>query len=74
MRVIVDLNRCQAYAQCCFAAPSSFELLGNEILHFDPGPPAERRREIERAMQACPVRAISVEFEADRGKGTPRDA
>ena len=25
MRVVVDLNRCQAYAQCCYAAPGAFE-------------------------------------------------
>ncbi|ACL55204.1 ferredoxin [Methylobacterium nodulans] len=65
MRVVVDLNRCQAYAQCCFAAPDSFALHGIEVLVYDPAPPPERRREIERAVQACPVRAIMLEVEPE---------
>jgi ferredoxin len=64
MRVIVDLNRCQAYGQCCFADPRSFQLKG-EVLVYDPTPPEERRRDIERAMNACPVRAIRVQFDAE---------
>ncbi|MFE1601088.1 ferredoxin [Methylobacterium sp. ID0610] len=71
MRVVVDLNRCQAYAQCCYAAPDSFVLHGSEVLVYDPAPPAERRREIERAVQACPVRAILLEAgpEAEENRG-----
>ena len=61
MRVVVDLNRCQGYAQCCYAAPEHFELRGTEILFYDPAPPDAKRAEIERAQQACPVRAIAVE-------------
>ncbi|GJD98119.1 MULTISPECIES: ferredoxin [Methylobacterium] len=73
MRVVVDLNRCQAYAQCCYAAPSSFALHGPEVLIYDPAPPPERRREIERAVQACPVRAIRFEAEPD-APGQPGEA
>lgn len=61
MRVVVDLNRCQGYAQCCYAAPEAFELRGHEILFYDPAPPEEARPRIERARLACPVRAISIE-------------
>lgn len=61
MRVVVDLNRCQGYAQCCYAAPDHFALRGHEILFYDPAPPDGKRAEIERAQQACPVRAIAVE-------------
>ena len=39
LRVVVDLNRCQGYAQCCYAAPDAFELRGHEILFYDPAPP-----------------------------------
>lgn len=67
LRVVVDLNRCQGYAQCCYAAPEAFTLRGHEILFYDPAPPAERRSEIERAIQACPVRAISVQARTDDG-------
>ncbi|GLS45786.1 ferredoxin [Methylobacterium brachythecii] len=61
MRIVVDLNRCQGYAQCCYAAPEHFELRGHEILFYDPAPPERERARIERAQQACPVRAISIE-------------
>ncbi|MGC5779502.1 ferredoxin [Methylobacterium sp. NFXW15] len=61
MRVVVDLNRCQGYAQCCYAAPESFELRGHEILFYDPAPPEEARARIERARLACPVQAIFVQ-------------
>ena len=55
MRVVVDLNRCRGYAQCCYAAPEHFELRGHEILFYDPAPPDAKRSQIERAQQACPV-------------------
>jgi ferredoxin len=67
LRVVVDLNRCQGYAQCCYAAPEAFSLRGHEILFYDPAPPAARRGAIERAVQACPVRAISLQAGADDG-------
>ncbi len=64
IRIVVDLNRCQAYGQCCFAAPSVFELHG-ESLAYDPSPPNDARRDVERAMHACPVQAISAQFDAE---------
>lgn len=68
VRVVVDLNRCQGYAQCCYAAPEAFNLRGHEILFYDPAPPAAQRGAIERAMQACPVRAISLQAGPDDGE------
>ncbi len=64
VRIVVDLNRCQAYGQCCFAAPSVFKLQG-ETLVYDPSPPDDLRKDIERAVLACPVQAISVQFDAE---------
>lgn len=61
LRVSVDLNRCQAYAQCCYAAPAQFELRGHEALFYDPAPPASAWTEVERARVACPVQAIRLE-------------
>lgn len=61
LRVTVDLNLCQAYAQCCYAAPDHFVLKGHEALHYDPAPSAGARADIERARIACPVQAIRVE-------------
>lgn len=67
LRVVVDLNRCQAYGQCCYAAPDQFVLQGREALFYDPAPPASARGAVERARLACPVQAISVEAPPDRG-------
>ncbi len=61
LRVVVDLNRCQGYAQCCFLAPSVFQLHGAEALWYDPAPDEEQREYVLRAMAACPVQAIVVE-------------
>lgn len=61
MHIVVDLNRCQAYAQCCFLAPSVFQLHGEEALFYDPSPDEARREQVLRAVAACPVQAIFVE-------------
>ena len=61
LHVAVDLNRCQAYAQCCFLAPDVFRLHGEEALWYDPEPDAAQREHVLRAAAACPVQAIVVE-------------
>jgi ferredoxin len=64
IHVVVDLNRCQAYAQCCFMAPSVFRLHSEEALWYDPAPDAAQREHVLRAAAACPVQAIHVEVSA----------
>ena len=64
IRIVVDLNRCQAYGQCCFAAPSVFTLRGENLV-YDPSPPDDVRKDLERAVHACPVQAISAQFDAE---------
>ncbi|MDF5733045.1 MAG: ferredoxin [Rhizonema sp. PD38] len=61
MKVVVDLNLCQGYGQCCYEAPDSFKLKGAEILVYDYAPDKRLRGDIERAALSCRVRAISVE-------------
>src|SRR5262249_6988795 len=61
LRLVVDLNRCEAYAQCCFLAPNVFELHGEEALWYDPSPDESERARVLRAAAACPVQAITVE-------------
>jgi ferredoxin len=73
MRVVVDLNRCQGYAQCCFLAPGTFQLHGEEALMYDPGPDEAQRAGVTRAAAACPVQAILVE-DADGLEAEPRAA
>jgi ferredoxin len=61
LHVVVDLNRCQAYAQCCFLAPAVFQLHGEEALWYDPAPEEAQAKQVLRAAAACPVQAILVE-------------
>ncbi|HEY4001095.1 MAG TPA: ferredoxin [Candidatus Xenobia bacterium] len=58
--VVVDLNRCQGYAQCVFAAPEVFWLHGNEALEYDPVFDPELLDKVRRAVRDCPTRAISL--------------
>ena len=78
MRLIVNLNRCQGYAQCCFLAPDVFELHGEEALWFDPAPDDTHRERVLRAAASCPVQAIVVEWSGveddGRGEGGPPPA
>jgi NADPH-dependent 2,4-dienoyl-CoA reductase/sulfur reductase-like enzyme/ferredoxin len=61
MKVVVDLTRCQGYAQCAFAAPDVFTIRGDEALLYDPAPDDAERAKIVRAAAACPVQAIALE-------------
>ncbi|MFJ3216310.1 ferredoxin [Kitasatospora sp. NPDC086801] len=65
MKIVVDLNRCQGYAQCAFLAPEVFELHGEEALLYTPQAPEDQRDRVRRAVAACPVQAILVEEEAE---------
>ena len=63
MKVIVDLDVCQAHGDCVVAAPEIFDL-GEEddvVTVILPEPPEELRAKAERAVQDCPVTAIRIE-------------
>ncbi|MEU3167159.1 ferredoxin [Streptosporangium sp. NPDC006930] len=62
MRVVVDLARCQGYAQCAFLAPDTFRMQGEEALMFHSNPDEAQREEVLRAAAACPVQAILVDL------------
>ncbi|ETZ99242.1 hypothetical protein I547_5750 [Mycobacterium kansasii 824] len=61
LRIVVDLVRCQGYAQCCFLAPRAFKLAGEEALVYHPNPDDTQRQQILRAAAACPVQAIRMD-------------
>jgi ferredoxin len=61
MRIVVDLNRCQGYAQCVPLAPTVLKLNGEEALTYDPNPDDSLRQQVLRAAASCPVRAIIVD-------------
>jgi NADPH-dependent 2,4-dienoyl-CoA reductase/sulfur reductase-like enzyme/ferredoxin len=60
MRVVVDLTRCQGYAQCAFAAPDVFRMGFGDALHYNPSPDEAERERVLRAAAACPVQAVHV--------------
>jgi ferredoxin len=68
MRIVVDLNRCQAYAQCAFLAPDVFTLHGEEALLYKPRVDEANIRDVRRAAAACPVKAIVLDFEDESGR------
>jgi ferredoxin len=74
IRLVVDLNRCEAYAQCCFLAPSVFELHGEEALWYEPEPDEAQRAQVRRAAASCPVQAIKIELPEPAGVQGPRGA
>jgi ferredoxin len=69
MKIVVDLIRCQGYAQCVFAAPTVFRLHGDEALEFDYEPDDAVRAEVLRAVAACPVQAIKVGWTGEEREG-----
>ena len=63
MRVIVDIEVCQAHGDCVVAAPEIFDL-GEEddvVNVVQPEPGEELWAKAERAVQDCPVTAIRIE-------------
>ncbi len=61
MRIVIDLNRCQGYAQCVPLAPDVLALMGEEALAYDPNPDDTQLLRVLRAAASCPVQAILVE-------------
>lgn len=60
MRIVVDLNRCQSYGQCCFAAPTVFRFHNGESLEYNYAPTDDLKEQVLRAAKACPVQAIYI--------------
>jgi ferredoxin len=73
MRISVDLNRCQSYGQCCFAAPDVFHFQNGETLEYDPAPGEARSADVIRAAKACPVQAIQSGLDEEEDEGLPRE-
>lgn len=60
MRVNVDMQVCQHYGQCVFAAPEVFDLDENAELVFQATASDDYRADVEAAVMACPVQAIQI--------------
>jgi ferredoxin len=62
MKILVDLNRCHFYAQCCFLAPEVFRLETQQTLTYHPQPDDALRSKVIRAAVACPTQAILIDY------------
>jgi ferredoxin len=66
MRVAVDRDICVSHGQCEFAAPDSFTINDSGDLEVNENPPESAREDVERAVAACPVRALTLVDQAGR--------
>jgi ferredoxin len=65
MRVIVDLQRCEANGLCMGVAPDVFELTDDdELILLQEHPDESRRADVVAAVHQCPRQAISIEEDA----------
>lgn len=61
LRVVVDRDRCQGYANCLEAAPAAFSLDDHDVaVPLAPAFPGSMRSELEASARRCPVAAIAV--------------
>jgi ferredoxin len=63
MKVIVDLDVCQAHGDCVVAAPEIFDLGDDDdvVTLINSEPDEELRANAEQAVLDCPVTAIRIE-------------
>jgi len=60
-RVDVDLDLCQGHAMCQLEAPDYFYVPKRGTVEIlDTQPPDGARPDIERAVEACPTRALFI--------------
>jgi ferredoxin len=61
VRIVVDRDRCEGLGMCEAMAHEFFEV-GEDgyVSVLGETPPAERRAEIQAAVDACPVSALSL--------------
>src|SRR3954463_6586027 len=75
MKLVVDLTRCQGYAQCAFLAPDAFTMHGDgEALLYDPEPSDELRERVLRAAAACPGQALVLDPRPAENRAAPAAA
>lgn len=60
-RIEVDLDLCQGHAMCELEAHDYFRVPKRGTVEIlDAEPPDDARAEIERAVESCPTRALSI--------------
>ena len=61
MKVHVDMNLCQSHGECVAVAPEVFSLGEDDVLTWKEEVSADRRSQLEEAVNVCPMMAISLE-------------
>ena len=61
VRIIIDADKCAGYGQCCFEADDVFVLGENPPVQVVGEVGEDRRVDVERAADVCPMQAITVE-------------
>ena len=61
VKVIVDMDKCQHYGQCCFEAEDVFTLNDDGKLEYVSEVDESRRAAVESAADVCPMQAITIE-------------
>ena len=61
VKVIVDMDKCQHYGQCCFEAEDVFQLDDDGKLTYKSEVDESRRAAVESAADVCPMQAITIE-------------
>ena len=65
-RIELDADLCQGHAMCELEAPDCFRVPKRGIVEIlDAEPPEEFRDEVERAVESCPTRALSITYQED---------
>ena len=60
-RIELDEDLCQGHAMCELEAPDIFKVPKRGAVEIlDHEPPDEMRDEVERAVEMCPTRALSI--------------
>jgi ferredoxin len=62
LKIVIDWDRCEGNGACVPVAPALFEIDDQDMLIvLNETPPEDQRKALERAVAACPRRAISIE-------------
>ena len=60
-RIELDEDLCQGHAMCELEAPDVFKVPKRGPVEIvDPEPPDDMRDDVERAVEMCPTRALSL--------------
>jgi ferredoxin len=60
VKIKVDMKECQHYGQCVFEAPNLFRLNENDKLEYIAEADESERKNVENAVDVCPMQAISI--------------